>query len=78
MNPIDASLLKKVALPVGGSHGVKQAAEVAGLGPIMQPIMNRYAINTFLREAHFLAQTCQESDNYCTYEDMRRARLTRG
>ncbi len=69
MNPIDASLLKRVALPVAGSRGAKQAAEIAELGPIIQPIMNSYAITTFLRQAHFLAQTCQEADNYCTYEE---------
>ena len=69
MSPINSALLKKVALPVGGAKGAKQARETDELGPIIQPAMEKYAINTFLRQAHFLAQTCQESDNYCTYEE---------
>ena len=69
MNIVDAALLRKIAPAIRGGKGAQQAKEIADLGPLLQPAMNRYGINTFLREAHFLAQICKESDSFCTYEE---------
>ncbi len=69
MNIVDAALLRKIAPAVRGGKGAQQAKEIADLGPLLQPAMNRYGINTFLRAAHFLAQICKESDSFCTYEE---------
>jgi len=45
------------------------SGRLAKLAPALNATMERYAINTPLRIAHFIAQTAHESDNYNTNEE---------
>jgi putative chitinase len=66
MIDVDATLLHDVAPHVRGKKGQHQAAIVAAVGECCAPALDKYAINTKLRVAHFLAQVCHESDGFCT------------
>ena len=46
-----------------------QKAITAAAAPAMQEKLAAAGIDTELRIAHFLAQTCEESDGYCTTEE---------
>jgi putative chitinase len=63
---IDAELLRKIAPQVGGAKGQKQAQIIDALGPVLTQTLDKFEINSDLRAAHFLAQTCHESDGFCT------------
>jgi putative chitinase len=66
MAQLDADLLRKIATPVGGSKGTSQAAIIAAVGAVLTANLGSYAITASLRAAHFLAQCCHESDDFCT------------
>jgi putative chitinase len=63
---IDGELLRKIAPEVGGTKGQNQARIIAALGPVLSVTINKFEISTDLRASHFLAQTCHESDGFCT------------
>jgi putative chitinase len=48
---------------------VQQKAITEGAAPAMQEKLATAGIDTELRIAHFLAQTCEESDGFCTTEE---------
>ncbi len=48
------------------ARGVQQKAITTAAAPAMQEKLAAAGIDTELRIAHFLAQTCEESDGYCT------------
>jgi putative chitinase len=50
-------------------RGVQQKAITEGAAPAMQEKFAAAGIDTELRIAHFLAQTCEESDGFCTTEE---------
>jgi putative chitinase len=50
-------------------RSINQAAITAGAAPEMQKSLAAAGIDTEMRAAHFLAQTCDESDGYCTTEE---------
>jgi putative chitinase len=66
MIDITADILRQIAPRQSGSRAVRQAAIIDAIGPVMQATCGGYAIDTGLRDAHFLAQICCESDGFCT------------
>jgi putative chitinase len=48
------------------ARGVQQRAITTAAAPAMNEKLAAAGIDTELRIAHFLAQTCEESDGYCT------------
>jgi putative chitinase len=68
MIEIDSALLKEVAPHVTGKKAQSQATIIDALGSVMTADLNlpKYDLSSRLRIAHFIAQTCHESDGYCT------------
>jgi putative chitinase len=64
--PYDAQLLRAVAPPNSGSRGASQKAIIDAVGPVLFVTLADYEIATDLRVAHFVAQTCHESDGFVT------------
>ena len=61
MIPVDAHTMLEIAPRFSGANGEAQATIVAAVGEVLRPTLERYAIDTRLRIAHFLGQTCVES-----------------
>src|ERR1700733_533099 len=51
------------------ARGVQQKAITTAAAPALNEKLAAAGIDTELRIAHFLAQTCEESDGYCTTEE---------
>lgn len=66
MANIDGSLLQQVAPKQSGTRAQNQARIIAAVGPVLSQTLDTYEVNSSLRVAHFVAQTCQESDQFCT------------
>jgi putative chitinase len=66
MNRLNADILRQVAPRVGGQKGAKQATIIQEVGAVLAETLAKFQIDDELRVAHFLAQTCHESDSYCT------------
>jgi putative chitinase len=64
--PYDALLLRAVAPHNSGSRGASQKAIIDAVGPVLSATLADYGIATDLRVAHFVAQTCHESDGFVT------------
>ena len=64
--PYDAELLRAVAPHNSGSRGVSQKAIIDAVGPALSATLADYGLTTDLRVAHFVAQTCHESDGFVT------------
>lgn len=69
MIPVDAQTMFEIAPRFGGETGERQATIVRGVGEVLAATLDRYAINTPLRIAHFLGQTCHESAGFRTTEE---------
>jgi putative chitinase len=69
MSIVDGEVLWDIAPRVGGSKAASQARILGALAEVVGPALDRYEINTRLRDAHFLAQACEESDGFCTTEE---------
>ena len=69
MIPVDAQTMFEIAPRFGGEIGERQAAIIRGVGEVLAATLDRYAINTPLRIAHFLGQTCHESAGFRTTEE---------
>ena len=50
------------------ARGVQQEAITTAAAPALNEKLAAAGIDTELRIAHFLAQTCEESDGFCTTE----------
>lgn len=69
MFPVSGDLLSAVAPRQSGVRAQHQACIIEEAGKSLRATLEQYEINTPLRLAHFLAQTCHESDGYCTTEE---------
>src|SRR4051794_1051789 len=66
MIPVDAKTMRAVAPHLSGSKAQHQATIIDAVGPELQRTLAAYDIDTLLRIAHFLGQTCLESDGFST------------
>lgn len=61
MRSVDATLLAQRVPPYHGARGTRQQTNIQSVGRFLPAALMRYAIATPLRQAHFLAQVCEES-----------------
>lgn len=61
MRSVDATLLSQLVPPYHGARGTRQQTNIQSVGRFLPAALMRYAIATPLRQAHFLAQVCEES-----------------
>jgi len=66
MLAVDEQTLRDIAPRFEGNHASSQASIIGAIGSILRPTLESFDISSPLRIAHFLAQTCEESDGYCT------------
>lgn len=66
---VDAQTMFEVAPRFSGENATNQAAIIAAAGEVLQVTLQQYEINTRLRIAHFLGQTCHESAGFRTTEE---------
>jgi putative chitinase len=69
MMPIDGQVMFEVAPRFSGSKAARQAEIIAEISPILASTLASYGIDTRLRIAHFLGQTCHESAGFRTTEE---------
>lgn len=74
VHPIDYMLLRKLVphyrLRPGHTRGIEQEKVLFQLAVCLEPTLNRWGINTFLRKAHFLGQSSVECSDFTSmYED---------
>lgn len=65
---IDGKTLQAVAdsFPRESKNDINQKRIIGAIGPKLSDVLNKYEINTRLRIAHWIGQTCKECDNYVT------------
>ena len=61
MRLVDATLLSQLVPTYHGARGIRQQVNVRQVGLYLPAALIRFSINTVLRQAHFLAQVCEES-----------------
>ena len=66
---VDAQTMREVAPHFSGELAVRQAAIINAVGEVLAATLDAYQINTRLRIAHFLGQTCHESAGFRTTEE---------
>lgn len=69
MIAVGKELIEAIMPRVSGSKGTKQGKIVAALDGVLAKTLQKYAIDTPLRIAHFLAQLAHESDGFSTCEE---------
>src|SRR3954469_5721910 len=69
MIPVDAETMRAIAPHFSGSTARRQAEIIAGVGKVLAATLDKFEIDTRLRIAHFLAQTCHESAGFRTTEE---------
>ncbi len=67
--PIDGQVMFEVAPRFSGSNAKRQAEIIAEISPVLASTLASYGIDTRLRIAHFLGQTCHESAGFRTTEE---------
>jgi len=69
MIPVDAQTLREVAPRFSGENGERQDAIITAVGDVLADTLAACAIDTRLRIAHFIGQTCHESAGFRTTEE---------
>ena len=69
MVPVDSQTMREVAPTFTGAPAASQAKIIAETGAVLAATLDSYDINTRLRIAHFLGQTCEESAGFRTTEE---------
>lgn len=69
MIPVDAQRMLEIAPRFPGARAERQREIVTAVGEVLAPTLEAYGIDTRLRIAHFLAQTCRESAGFRTTEE---------
>lgn len=69
MIPVNGDAMFKVAPRFSGKLAAAQANIINQVSPVLAPTLEAFEINTRLRIAHFLAQTCHESAGFRTTEE---------
>ncbi len=69
MIQVDGTIMLEIAPRFSGKMAARQAEIVKGVGQVLQATLEAYEINTRLRIAHFLGQTCHESAGFRTTEE---------
>jgi predicted chitinase len=69
MMPIDGQVMFEIAPRFSGSNAKRQAEIIAEISPVLASTLASYGIDTRLRIAHFLGQTCHESAGFRTTEE---------
>src|SRR5262245_36780060 len=69
MIPVDAQTMFEVAPRFSGAKADSQVAIITAVGAVLRQTLEEYEINTRLRIAHFLGQTCHESAGFRTTEE---------
>jgi putative chitinase len=66
---LNANIMRAIAPRFSGEYGSRQAEIIDAVGPVLEAMLTEYAMNTDIRAAHFLAQTCHESAGFRTTEE---------
>jgi putative chitinase len=66
---IDGQVMFEVAPRFSGTHAKRQSEIIKAISPVLASTLENYSINTRLRIAHFLGQTCHEAAGYRTTEE---------
>ena len=69
MIQVDALTMHEIAPHFSGANGERQNAIITAVGEVLAATLDSFAINTRLRIAHFLGQTCHESAGFRTTEE---------
>jgi putative chitinase len=69
MIPVDGKVMLEIAPHLTGANGARQAEIVRAISQVLASTFDTYEINTRLRIAHFLGQTCHESAGFRTTEE---------
>jgi putative chitinase len=69
MIDVDAQTMREIAPNFSGANAQRQNAIITAVGEVLAKTLQAYAIDTRLRIAHFLAQTCHESAGFRTTEE---------
>jgi len=69
MIPIDGRLLFEVAPRFSGARARRQKEIIDEISPVLASTLDEYDINTRLRIAHFIGQTCHECAGFRTTEE---------
>lgn len=66
---VDDQTMREIAPHFSGANAERQNAIITAVGEVLAVTLDTYAINTRLRIAHFLGQTCHESAGFRTAEE---------
>jgi putative chitinase len=69
MIPVDSQTMREVAPHFTGELADHQAKIIREVGEVLAPTLDKFNINTGLRIAYFLGQTCHESAGFRTTEE---------